>query len=60
MRTADGQWTERRSEEGIDRERLRNRAAQRARQRLLQAHRSEYERYLVEERRKLGIEWSGA
>ena len=54
-RVADGAWTDRRSPAGVDRNRLRIKADQRAKQRLVDAHRAEFEQLRSEERRKLGL-----
>ncbi len=48
-------WVRQRSEKGIELIRLRGLATGRAKQRLVEAHREEYERYRQEERRKLGL-----
>lgn len=55
-RVADGRWTEGRSEASIENHRVRGLAQGRAKQRLIKAHRDEYERYVAQERAKLSFE----
>lgn len=54
-RIADGRWTEVRSPESVEYHRRKGRAIGRARQRLVNAHRDEFERYAAEEKLKEGI-----
>jgi hypothetical protein len=54
-RIADGNWTKVRSAESVAYLQKKGRAAGRARQRLVVAHRAEYERYLAEEKVREGI-----
>ena len=54
-RIADGRWTEVRSLESVEYHRKRSRALARARQRLVNAHRAEFEGYAEEERHKEGL-----
>lgn len=55
-RAYDGEWTERRGPTSIRRGRTASKAAARARQRLIEAHREEYEKYFAEEREILQLE----
>jgi len=51
----DGAWTERRSAQSVCRAREASKAAARARQRLICAHRAEYEGYFEQERKRLKL-----
>jgi len=51
----DGAWTEKRSLDSIDQARVSSRAVGRAKQRLVNAHRAEYDKYFEEERKNLHL-----
>lgn len=54
-RVADGNWTKVRSQESVNYLRKKGKATGRARQRLVEAHREEFARYLEEEKAALGL-----